>query len=188
MNTIVSALVLCTSLALSACGSEQVFPPEAVEGVDQNFDFARWRMMPTQSMGKKIRLGGRIVEGRIREGIVTVVVAQMPIVEHPAYGPMDIGKSRGEFAITYQGTIEPAFLQRGNRVMVVGKTHAPTVVILDELPKNLPTIVADCLHFWNTGGLDISDFPSIGGGYEPLVQRTTCLASPKASIESPLRR
>ena len=177
MKTTVGGLVLCTSLALGGCGSERIFPPEAVQDADLNFDFARWRMMPNQSLGKKVRLGGRIVHGDINAGIITGVVAQLPIVEHPAYGPTDIGKSRGEFAITYQGAIEPAFLQRGNRVMVVGKTRAPTVVSVDDLPKSLPTIVAECLHFWNTGGRDIADFPSMGGGYEPLEQRTTCLNS-----------
>lgn len=175
MKSIVGGLLLCLSVTLSACGSEKVFPPEAMDGVDLNFDFARWRMLPNQAIAKKIRLGGRIVQAERKGDTVTIVVAQLPIVEHPAYGPKDIGRSRGEFALTYRGQIESAFLQPGNRVMVVGKTHAPTLVSVDDLPKSLPTVVADCVHFWNTGGRDISDFPSMGGGYEPLEQRTACI-------------
>jgi starvation-inducible outer membrane lipoprotein len=177
MKPMMSGLIFWTALIVSGCGSEKVFPPEAVEGVDPNFDFARWRMMPQQSLGKKVRLGGRVVQGESKGGIVTVVIAHMSIVEHPAYGPKDTGKSKGEFAITYRGAIESAFLQPGNRVMVIGTTHGPTVINVDDVLKSLPTIVADCLHFWNTGGRDISDFPSMGGGYEPLEQRTACVST-----------
>ena len=108
---------------------------------------------------------------------VTIVVAQLPIVEHPAYGPIDNGKSRGEFAIAYQGKINSAFLQPGNRVMVVGRTHAPMVVSVDDLPKNLPTVMAACVHFWKTGGRDIADFPSYGAGYETLEEETMCASN-----------
>jgi starvation-inducible outer membrane lipoprotein len=109
---------------------------------------------------------------------VTIVVTQLPIVEHPAYGPKDTGKRSGEFAITYQGKIESTFLQRGNRVMVIGTTHTPMVANVDDLPRSLPTVVAKCLHFWNTGGRDIADFPSYGAGYETLEEETVCATSP----------
>jgi starvation-inducible outer membrane lipoprotein len=170
-------MVLIAGIVLSGCGSDRVFPPEAIEGADLNFDFARWRAMPNRMDATKVRLGGRILQAGTRDGIVTLVVAQMPIVEHPAYGPKDTGKSKGEFAITYHGSIESAFLQPGNRVMVIGRTHGPTVVSVDDLLKHLPTVVADCIHIWNTGGREISDFPSLGGGYEPLEQRTGCVTN-----------
>lgn len=178
MKPITAGILLLTCLGFSACASNKVFPPEVLEGVDPNFDFARWRMLPNQAESKKIQLGGRIVQSETKGDKLTIVVAQLPIVEHPAYGPKDTGKSRGEFAIAYQGIIDSVFLQPGNRVMVVGETRAPMVVSVDDLPKSLPTVVAKCVYFWNTGGREISDFPSVGGGYEPLAEQASCTSNP----------
>ena len=177
MKLLTAAILLVTCLALGACVSNSVFPSEVLDGVDPNFDFTRWRMLPNQAEAKKIQLGGRIVQSETKGDRVTLVVAQLPIVEHPAYGPNDTGKSRGEFAIVYQGKINSAFLQPGNRVMVVGKTHASMVVSVDDLPKSLPTVMAACVHFWKTGGRDIADFPSYGAGYETLEEETMCASN-----------
>jgi len=106
--------------------------------------------------------------------VVTIVATQLPIVEHPAYGPKDTGKRTGEFAITFQGQIPSTFLQRGNRLIVVGVTKVAKVVSVDDIMRSLPSVSAKCLHIWNTGGRDIADFPSFGAGYETLEEQTFC--------------
>jgi starvation-inducible outer membrane lipoprotein len=173
----VSATVLAVFLGAAACSSPQVFPREVMEGVDPNFDFSRWRVVPNQALERKIQLGGSIMQADKKDSTVTIVATQLPIVEHPAYGPKDTGKRSGEFAITFQGTIESPFLQRGNRVIVVGTTSHAKVVSVDDLPRSLPTVTAKCLHIWNTGGRDIADFPSYGAGYETLEEETFCASS-----------
>ena len=177
MASFVGGILVVLAIGLSAC-APSVFSPDVLEGVDPNFDFTRWRMLPNQAGEKKIQLGGRIIHSETKEDSATIVVAQLPIVEHPAYGPKDTGKVSGEFAITYQGKVEPAFLQRGNRIMVVGVTQAAKVVAVDDLPKNLPTVKATCIHIWKTGGRDIADFPSYGAGYETLEEETLCSNRP----------
>ena len=177
MKSILIGILLLTCAALSACAANALFPSEVLEGVDPNFDFARWRMLPNQAEAKKIQLGGRIVQSETKGDRITIVAAQLPIVDHPAYCPTDTGKSRGEFAIVYQGKINSAFLQPGNRVMVVGKTHASMIVRVDDLSKSLPTVMAACVHFWKTGGRDIADFPSYGAGYETLEEETMCASN-----------
>jgi starvation-inducible outer membrane lipoprotein len=169
--------VLLACIGFSACAPYQVFPPEVTNGVDPNFDFSRWRMLPNQAEERKIQLGGRTVQSETREGSVTIVVVQLPIVEHPAYGPKDSGGRSGEFAITYQGKIEASFLQTGNRVMVVGKTRPAKVVSVNDTPRSFPVVEAQCLHIWKTGGRDIADFPSYGAGYEPLEEQTFCVSA-----------
>lgn len=170
----VSAIVLAVLLGLAACSPVQVFPPGVTDGVDPNFDFSRWRMMPNQDLERKIQLGGSILQAERKDGNVTIVVMQLPIVEHPAYGPKDTGKRSGEFAVTFVGQIEPNFLQRGNRLIVVGTTKAAKVVTVDDLMRSLPSVSAKCVHIWNTGGRDIADFPSYGAGYETLEEDTFC--------------
>ena len=145
-----------------------------MEGVDPNFDFSRWRIVPNQALERKIQLGGSILQSEQKEGSVTIVARQLPIVEHPAYGPKDTGKASGEFAIAFPGSIESTFLQRGNRVIVVGTTKSPSLVQLDDLPRSLPTVSAKCLHIWSTEGRDIADFQSVGAGYNTLPEQTFC--------------
>ena len=170
--------LLAIVLGIGACSHPKLFPSEVMEGVDPNFDFSRWRMVPNQALERKIELGGSILQADRTDGSVTIVAKQLPIVEHPAYGPKDTGKMGGEFAITFQGTIESQFLQRGNRVIVVGTTKAPSVVLIDDLRRNVPTVSAKCVHIWATEGRDIADFQSFGAGYETLPEHTFCTNNP----------
>jgi starvation-inducible outer membrane lipoprotein len=173
LQRLVIAVVLVT-----ACTPYQLFPPEVTTGVDQGFDFSAWRLTPNAKTDKKIQLGGRIIQADVKDGLVSIVAAQLPIVEHPAYGPKDTGKRSGEFTVTYQGKIESNFLQSGNRFVVVGTTRTAKVVVVDDIPRSFPTMAAQCLHLWNTGGREIADFPSYGGGYEVLEEETFCTTHP----------
>jgi starvation-inducible outer membrane lipoprotein len=173
MKVVSAAVILAIGVGLGAC-STQLFPSEVMEGVDPDFDFTRWRMVPNQALERKIQLGGSILQSETKDSTLTIVVTQLPIVQHPAYGPKDTGKRSGEFAITYPGQIESPFLQRGNRVIVVGTTQAAKVVAVDDLQRSFPSVSAICLHIWNTGGRDIADFPSFGAGYETLQHDTFC--------------
>lgn len=161
-------------IVVGACASPNLFPSEVMEGVDPNFDFSRWRTVPNQALERKIQLGGSILQSERKDGGVTIVARQLPIVQHPAYGPKDTGKASGEFAIAFPGSIDSTFLQRGNRVIVVGTTKSASVVPLDDLPRSLPTVSAKCLHIWATEGRDIADFQSFGAGYNTLPEQTFC--------------
>ena len=172
--TRVSTTVLAVLLTAAACSHVQLFPREVMDGVDPNFDFSHWRMVPNQALEKKIQLGGSILQPEQKDSTVTIAATQLPIVEHPAYGPKDTGKHTGEFAITFQGHIPAPFLQRGNRLIVVGTTKSAKVVTIDDVLRSLPSVSAQCLHIWNTGGRDIADFPSFGAGYETLEEETFC--------------
>lgn len=176
MNLTRKGIAFLCGVFLGACAPYQPFPAEVLEGVDQSFDFTEWRTVPNAKTEHKVQLGGRIVQSEPTGAGVTIVVAQLPIVNHPAYGPKDTGKRSGEFAIFYDGKLDRLSLQRGNRLIVVGTTQASKVVTVDDVQRNLPSVTAQCLHIWNTGGREIADFPSYGGGYEPLEENTVCVA------------
>jgi starvation-inducible outer membrane lipoprotein len=161
-----------SAFALIGCVQE-VFAPETLQGVERDFNFSRWRTVPSQIPPTKIELGGRIVETHPLGGTITIVSAQLPIVRHPAYGPKE-GKSQGEFVITYHGTIDKPFLHPGNRIMVVGMTHGTRLVSVDGVMRNLPNVDARCVHIWKTGRSDISESASSGAGYPVLEEDTFC--------------
>jgi starvation-inducible outer membrane lipoprotein len=174
------AILLVLSWAVvSACApTYKVFPSKVMEDVDRNFDFSRWRMRTDGSESKKVQLGGRIMQSKASGDTVTIVVSQLPVVDHPAYGPKENGKNNGDFVINYQGQIERADLQPGNRVMVVGTTRPRKVVTVNDLTRSYPIVEAQCLHFWNTQGREIADFPFFEAGYVTLKQETVCTKSP----------
>ena len=139
------------------------------------FDFSRWRMVPTSMENHKVQLGARIVQSGTKDQMVTIVAAQLPIAEHPTYGPKETGKSRARlFAILYEGKLDPSFLHAGNRVIVVGHTRAPILAEVDDALLSLPAMTAQCLHIWQTGNHDIADFHASGAGYVVLKEDTYC--------------
>lgn len=163
----------------SACApTHKVFPPQVMENIDHEFDFSHWRMGADGTTSRKVQLGGRVVQSQVSADTVTIVVAQLPIVEHPAYGPKENRRDNGEFAIIYQGKVEEQSLQLGNRVMVVGTTRPWQGVTVNDTSRRLPIVAAQCLHFWDTQGREISDFPFFEAGYIPLKQETVCARNP----------
>lgn len=167
------AVIILFSILTFAC-APKIFPPGTLKDVDPNFDFTRWRMFPTSMENHKVQFGGRIVQSQNTGQMVTIVAAHLPIVEHPAYGPKDTGKTRGEFAVLYEGKIDPLFLQGGNRLIVVGHIRPPIRVEVDDVLRSLPAVSAQCLHIWQTGGKDIADFAASGAGHEILREETYC--------------
>ncbi len=178
MNAMRAGLAIVCLLVLEACAPQPLFQPSVMQDVDDHFDFAAWRATPTKGVGQKVQLGGRIVQAETTEDGVMIVAVQLPIVKSPAYGPTDPGKRPGAFgfAFLYPGKIESSALELGNRFIVVGTTQAPKGVIVDGARVSQPFLVARCVHIWKTQGREISDFPSVGAGYEALEENTYCAA------------
>lgn len=171
-----SALLTLMCFVLSSCGAPQLFPKNVMDGVDDSFDFSEWKNVPNAKVDRKVQLGGRIIETNATEGETVIVVHQLPIVMHPAYGPKDTGKRTGEFAISYAGKLPSNALAKGYQLIVVGTTQRTRVVELEDGKRSLPTVLASCIHVWKTGMRDdIADFASVGAGYETLGEDTHCI-------------
>ena len=98
---------------LSGCAANTPFPPEIMEKVSPTFHFEAWRDAgPTNESGKsdagiKVMLGGRIVQATKNGKGIVIVAEQLPIVNHPVYGPTEDVKRTGdhEFAFLYQESL-----------------------------------------------------------------------------------
>jgi len=176
-------LTLCA--VLSGCAANRLFPPEAMEKVSPTFQFEAWRDAgPSNESGKsdagiKVELGGRIVQATKNGKGIVIVAAQLPIVSHPVYGPMEDVKRTGdyEFAFLYPGELEALDLMKGNRFIMVGTTTSRRPVLVNGIPKTEPFLLADCIHVWQTGGAEIAEFKEdVGGGLSPLPEKTYCVA------------
>jgi hypothetical protein len=169
---------LSCAVLIIAC-SPQLFPSRIMDGVETDFDIQAWRTSPTVTAGRKVQLGGRIVQAESMEQGWPIIAEQLPIVEHPAYGPSEQRKRPGsfEFAFLYSGRLEEAALTPGNRFIVVGTTEKPRIVMLDGAPKRALYLIAQCIHIWKTEGQEIADSISgtVGAGYYPLEEDTYCV-------------
>lgn len=171
---VLAVAALCTL----GCEHPPLFPPAVLENTDTAFEFSAWRMTPNAQIGRKIQMGGRIMDVQEKDGMLRLIITELPIVAHPAYGPADTGRPTGEFLALLRRRIPVGQLQAGNRVVVVGVTESATIAKADEVKRSVPTMQAQCVHIWNTGGREIAEFPSIGGGYEPLEENTYCVDGP----------
>ncbi len=178
-----TTMTLCS--VLSGCVPTTPFPPKVMEKVSPIFHFEAWRdASPSNSSGSSdsdltVQLGGRIVQAtRSGKGIV-IVAEQLPIMNHPVYGPTEDVDRIGdhEFAFLYPGELEPLDLMMGNRFIIVGTTTSRRPVVVNGIPKTEPFLIADCLHVWQTGNTEIAEFKEdAGGGYTPLPEETYCVA------------
>jgi hypothetical protein len=178
-----TTLTLCA--VLSACAAHTPFPPEVMDKVSPTFHFEAWRDAgPSNEAGKSdagltVKLGGRIVQATKNGKGIVIVAEQLPIVNHPAYGPTEDVKKAGdhEFAFLYPGELETLDLMKGNRFIMVGTTTSRRPVLVNGLPKTEPFLIADCIHVWQTGGAEIAEFKEdAGGGFSPLPEKTYCVA------------
>src|SRR6476660_7745612 len=65
----------------------------------------------------------------------------------------------------------------GGRIVIGETTTSSRPVLVNGIPKTEHFLIADCIHVWQTGGLEIAEFKEdAGGGYSPLPEKTYCAA------------
>ena len=177
-------LVAAVWTLLPACTSNSPFPAQVMENVSPTFHFEAWRDASPSNpggisgSGTKVELGGRIVQTSKNGKGIVIVAEQLPIQQHPVYGPAEPEKRRAgdyEFAFLYPGELDPQVLRSGNRFVVVGTTSGRKPIMVNGIPKSEPYLVADCIHVWQTGRTEIAEFKEDpGGGYATLPEKTYC--------------
>lgn len=177
MNLWKAAFLVVLCAMVGACARPHIFPERELHGVDRSFDFARWKEQPMAFVGAKVEIGGRIVDTTVTDEGVRIVAAQLPVVEHPVYGPRNgFGRVGAyEFAVMYPGKIEPGALRSGNKFIVLGWTQTPVEIEWQGAKRSMLALKATCIHIWKTGPQEIADFPNVQSEYYPLERHTYCV-------------
>ena len=157
------------------CATAPLFPPDVLDHIDRTLTFAALKDNPTAFEGTTVEFGGQIVGSRSDQNL-HILVRELSVRTHPVYGPVDTGHFRGMFVVRYSGTMTDQDLQHGNMVVVVGTVIGALPDTLTGSPVVRPTVRAQCLHIWRTGGAAIDDFPwpPFLQGDWPLVEQTYC--------------
>ena len=175
MKAIPGLLLLGALLVFPAC-SPSLFPTSVTRDVTPT-DFGVLQASPDVFRGRVIQLGGRIVGAEKTQDGMVIRVQELPVEQHPVYGPSETLHPTAEFAILYQGEIDPAGIQYGNKLIVVALAKGSQAVSVDGVSRMEPYVVARCMHVWKTGGYGyygIEDFPHTTDGYWPLEHQTYC--------------
>ncbi|WP_447603274.1 Slp family lipoprotein [Nitrospira sp. Nam80] len=145
-----TAALCCVAITLQTCSAIPIFSPRVMEGVDEGFDVQVWWKAPNAVVGRKVELGGQIVQGEIKNGETFLAATHLPIVDQLVYESFEVNRPVNQYGIYYRATIDPKWLAPGNHFMVVGVTSQPKPVFINGTQKTVPFVIAECLHVWKS--------------------------------------
>jgi hypothetical protein len=153
-------LLVWLTISLAACALPHVLPKSLEAEMEVNKDL--------------VPVGGRIVTTTQQDGVL-VVVEKLPLLhDDPTQGPDDKAPAEGWFMFSLKGNIEELGRKPGNKLVVVGKWEGTQVAEVGSLKRDVPYLVARCVHIYKTGREKISEFPHLTDGYYPLPRETYC--------------
>ncbi|MBI5167323.1 MAG: Slp family lipoprotein [candidate division NC10 bacterium] len=129
-------LALASFTLLLGCS---VIPVHLRKEVDRTLTFAQLREAPEAHIGKRVVLGGEVIDTRnLKEG------TQIEVLEKPlAFDdtPKETDESGGRFLAFYPGFLDRAIYRAGRLVTVVGEVKGKRVQPLGEIDYTYPYIV-----------------------------------------------
>ena len=152
------AELLVIGALLAGCAS--VIPEAHRLGAERDPDFAEILARPDAAVGRRVILGGRILETRPLGPETEIEVLQHPLSVDDA--PRDRAAAGGRFLILHPGFLDPAVYTPGRRVTVAGNLVAPRERRLGDQPYRFPVVAERHLHLWP---LRYVDRPLLGIGF-----------------------
>lgn len=185
--------LFAVGVLLAACTTPPMFPPEIMKDIETDtLALTAWQAhtydpTPTSLASHKVQLGGQITQAIRKPGGVVILAKEQAVNKYLGYGPTyAIRKDSFEFAIILNSFPDAGVLQAGNQLAVIGTTAGASPVVIGEIPRVLPHLLAQCLHIWKTDGYETDFVPYQGSmGYYRLEKRTWCQDdSEKRSVAS----
>ncbi len=125
-------------------GCAHVVPVEIRKTVDSSVDPEKLFKAPEAYEGKKVMLGGEIIEVRNLKDVTYMEVLERPLGQNgiPQYQEL----SRGRFMIKYKGFLDPAVYKKGRLVTVVGVLSGTMKGKIGQMEYKYPLIVSENLY------------------------------------------
>ncbi len=174
---------------LAACTSHPLFPPEAMDGVNNDtVAIEAWKDQvshPSANFAsQKVEMEGTIIKVVPKPEGAIILIDGYPIGENRLFHPKShAGEGMLRFATVFNGTVDLGMLQPGNRVVVIGITDKPGSESIGWMPRPLPHLRAQCLHIWKIDKNELHRFPYGDMSRATQEERTFCR---KENIGKPL--
>lgn len=171
-NKVLSIGMMVVVMLMSSCHRQQVIPDSLKAHVNQTVTFEQIKSSPTSYQGKLVVLGGEVLSATRLEGITRVEVLQLPLTDDLA-PMMERTYSKGRFMAfdTGQKILNPAILEEGTPVTIVGEVKPPAEAPVGERQYEFPTLVIRDVTVWakdKAGSAPLTYYGSPHGyGYRP---------------------
>ncbi|HET6370197.1 MAG TPA: Slp family lipoprotein [Nitrospiria bacterium] len=157
--------VIALFLILIAGCAPRLIPEELAREIDPALTLERIRENVDAQLGKRILLGGEIIEVRPLEGKSEIEILEKPLDDRQV--PLPVDASAGKFILIHPGPMDASLFRSGRRATVVGKvagsrtTEGSVIPVLDEL----------FIRVWPPQGVAPESRISIGIGFGTVIHR-----------------
>jgi outer membrane lipoprotein len=146
---------LCVLMLVGCVACAPVISSEVRAGLDPSLPYAQIAASPEAYIGRKLILGGTIVEVRnLRDG-TRLEILQYPITRRGR--PRTDATSGGRFLVFTPKYLEREVYRPGRAVTVAGRLAAVQSLPLGETVYTYPQLEPQELHLWEAGG----EFPQL---------------------------
>jgi len=142
----VSCLLVLTLILLILAGCS-VVPRELRREVDRSISFQELKQSPDAYVGRKVLLGGEIIETRVFQDETELEILQKPLGSGDA--PLETDKSGGRFLVQNKAYLDPAIYRSGRYVTVLGEVMGEKTLRIGETDYRYPLLVSKFLHLWS---------------------------------------
>jgi len=145
------AVLLCAAVmayGLSACAyAPRAIPDDLKTGLSEGLSFKDIILDPKSAAGKRVLLGGVIIEARLLQEKTTLVVLQMPLDQHDR--PVKNDQSEGRFLLEWGGRfLDPAIYKAGRELSVIGEITEERIEKIGEMDYRYPVVSASHIYLW----------------------------------------
>ena len=141
-------------------------PPELEQRIDSTVPFSALRASPSDYVGRVVALGGIVVKSKLTKEQTEVEVLQLPTSDGTLQTKQRM-RSEGRFLAVKKEFLDPATLEPGTPVTIVGEVTGSTVRRLDETEYLYPVIEIKHLTDWSEELSNRSALGNYGGSYPP---------------------
>jgi outer membrane lipoprotein len=157
MQTWLSATLMAFSMAMLACAQsahqtgrdllDGILPADVRNQIDQTISFEDLRAAPEQYVGKTVLASGIVLKAKRGKDRTEIEVLQLP-AGSGVMPTSDRTDSQGRFLAVKEDFLDPATLQEGTPVTVVGEVKGSVTKLLDDVEYKYPVLEIKRLINW----------------------------------------
>jgi outer membrane lipoprotein len=152
MHVLIVTILSVAVLTATGCSGRDVIPENLKGQVDRDLRYVEVNADPEAYRGKLMLAGGKVLSARrLKEG-TRIEVLQIPLSSDliPEEGKHE---SNGRFVVMGRGenAVDPAIVEDGKLITVVGEVLGSTVINIDEVQSRVPELAMKHVTVWDLG-------------------------------------
>lgn len=158
---VLATFFLLLSLSIfSSCGP-RVVPEDLERKIEKEITFEEVKKNPEGYKGKRLLVGGEIIEVRNLQDKTEIEILQKPLGRDRA--PLNVDESDGRFVLIHPSFLDPSVFRSGRRLTAVGWVEGSRAERVGQAETVQPVLQSEHIHLWPPGQGGRTE-PSIGIG------------------------